>query len=121
MEIIDRIYELLEQKNKKAYELCKVLDITQSTMSTWKSRHKNPAAEQLKPIADFFGVSLDYLITGVEAEPARYTTPQEDELLELFRSLPESKQYEYIGDLKGFLRAYADSVKYEDAQKRQLA
>lgn len=119
MDIIDRIYELYDQKGKKPYELCNYLGITQSTMSSWKTRHKNPAADQLEPIAKFFGVSVEYLVTGNEPEPIRYTTKQEDELLELFRALPESKRYEYIGDIKGFLRAYAESIKFADEQKRQ--
>lgn len=121
MPIIDRIYQLLREKDKKASELCEVLGVTQSTMSTWKSRHNNPPAESMKAIADFLGVSLDFLMTGEDPPAPRYTTAQEDELLELFRALPEGKRYEYIGDLKGFLRAYAESVKYDDAGKKLLA
>lgn len=120
MEIIERIYELLDQKDKKAVELCKALDITQSTMSTWKSHHRNPPSESIKTIADFLCVSVDYLLTGQEAPAPRYTSEQEDELIGLFRELPEGKRYEFIGELKGFLRAYADSVKY-DKGKNLLA
>ena len=38
MEIIERIYQLLDEKNKRAYELCEKLSIRTSTMSTWKAR-----------------------------------------------------------------------------------
>lgn len=118
MEIIERIYETLHDKNKRAYELCKKLDIRTSTMSTWKARTNDPPAKYMKTIADFLGVSLDYLLTGQEAPVRKTTTPEEDELLELFRSLPENKQYEFVGELKGFLRAYTDSQKYLDEEKR---
>ena len=60
--IIDRIGRLLKEKNKMAVDLCNALDIQQSTMSTWKSRRRNPPAEYMPTIASFLGVSLDYLL-----------------------------------------------------------
>lgn len=118
MEIIERIYQTLNEKDKRAYELCDVLGIRTSTMSTWKTRHNDPPAKYMKTIADFLGVSLDYLITGQDAPVRKTTTPEEDELLELFHSLPEPKKYEFIGELKGFLKAYKESQKYLDEEKR---
>lgn len=118
MEIIERIYETLNQKDKRAYELCEKLGVRTSTMSTWKARQNDPPARYMKTIADFLGVSLDYLLTGEEAPVRKTTTPEEDELLELFRSLPEPKKYEFVGELKGFLKAYTESQKYLDEEKR---
>lgn len=116
--IIERIYQLFDEKDKKAYELCKKLKISTSTMSTWKARTKNPPAEYMKSIADFFDVSLEYLMTGKEAPLRKATSPEEDELLDLYRALPDNKKYEFIGELKGFLRATEDRQKYLDTEKR---
>ena len=118
MEIIERIYQLLDEKDKRAYELCEKLSIRTSTMSTWKARTNDPPAKYMKTIADFFGVSLEYLMTGQEAPVRKNTTQEEDNLLDLFRSLPEPKKYEFIGELKGFLKAYTESQKYLDKEKR---
>lgn len=118
MEIIERIYQLLDEKDKRAYELCEKLSIRTSTMSTWKARTNDPPAKYMKTIADFFGVSLEYLMTGQEAPVRKNTTQEEDNLLDLFRSLPEPKRYEFIGELKGFLKAYTESQKYLDKEKR---
>ena len=118
MEIIERISQLLDEKHKRAYALCEKLNIRTSTMSTWKARTNDPPAKYMKTIADFFGVSLDYLLTGQEAPVRKTTSMEEDELLELFRSLPETKKYEFIGELKGFLKAYTESQKYLDDEKR---
>ena len=41
-----------------------------------------------------------------------------DELLDLYRALPQNKQFEFIGELKGFLKAYTESQKYLDKEKR---
>lgn len=118
MEIIERIYDTLDRTDKRAYELCNLLGIRTSTMSTWKSRTNDPPAKYMKTIADFLGVSLDYLLTGQETPVRKNTTPEEDDLLELFRSLPEHKKYEFVGELKGFLKAYTESQKYIDKEKR---
>lgn len=118
MEIIERIYETLDNKGKKAIDLVNCLGITTSTMSTWKARKNDPPAKYMPAIAKFLDVSLDYLMTGVDAPVRKCTTEEEDELLELFRSLPVNKKYEFIGELRGFLKALTESQKYLDEEKR---
>lgn len=116
--IIERIYQLFDEKDKKAYELCDKLNIRASTMSTWKARANDPPAKYMKAIADFFGVSLDYLMTGQDAPVRKTITPEEEQLLELYRALPENRKYEFVGEIKGFLRAIEDKQKYLDKEKR---
>ena len=77
-------------------------------------------------IANFLCVSLDYLLTGQERpaiiEQAEIQEPKlsamDKELLDLFHELPMSKQYEFMGEIKGFLRAVEDSKKYIGEGKR---
>lgn len=118
MEIIERITKTLENSDKKASELCEYLGIRTSTMSTWKTRNSDPPAKYIKPIADFLDVSVNYLLTGEDTPTRKNITEKEDELLELYRALPQNKQYEFIGELKGFLKAYTESQKYLDKEKR---
>lgn len=54
-------------------------------MSTWKTSTNDPPARYMKTIAEFFGVSLDYLMTGNEAPVRKTTTTEEDEFLEAKR------------------------------------
>lgn len=131
MEIIERISELLAERDKTAIELCKILDIQTSTMSTWKARKKDPPARYMPAIANYLCVSLDYLLTGKErpvvveqpatpelAAPEPQLSAMDQELLDLFHELPINKQYEFMGEIKGFLRAVEDSKKYVDEGKR---
>lgn len=64
MEIIERISELLAERDKTAIELCKILDIQTSTMSTWKARKKRSAsslyASYRKLSLRFIGLSSDW-------------------------------------------------------------
>ena len=126
MEIIERISDLLAERDKTAVELCKALDIQTSTMSTWKTRKKVPPARYMPAIANFLCVSLEYLLTGQErpaiieqpADQSPKLSAMDEELLELFHELPTNKQYEFMGEIKGFLRAVEDSKKYVDEGKR---
>lgn len=114
--IIDRISRLLKEKNKMAVDLCNALDIQQSTMSTWKARKRNPPAEYMPTIANFLGVSLDYLLSGKEAPPKKTTTAEEDYFLDLYRDLPEREQWRIVGIIEESHRRAHESDKYLDTQ-----
>lgn len=57
-----RIIETLKEKNKKQIDLANYLGISKSTMSLYASGKREPDVATLIRIADYFGVSVDYLI-----------------------------------------------------------
>ena len=61
------IFEQLLQKNGiSAYKVSKEAGVTQTALSNWKNGRNTPSAQTLQKIADYFGVSIDYLRTGKE-------------------------------------------------------
>ena len=60
-EIYCKLRDEMELSN---YAVSKATGIPQSTFSDWKSGRSVPKQEKLQKIADFFGVSLQYLMTG---------------------------------------------------------
>lgn len=78
--------QLLDRTGKKASDVAKATGIPSSTFSDWKKGKSSPKAEKLQKIADYFGVSVDYLMTG------------KDEL--------DEKKNPY-SDLKGIYLSYA--------------
>lgn len=58
--------KLLEKYGITAYKVSKATGIAGSTFSDWKSGRSTPKQDKLQKIADYFGVSVDYLITGKE-------------------------------------------------------
>lgn len=63
------IFEQLLQKNGvSTYKVAKETGIAQSVFSSWKSGISNPKADKLQKIADYFGVSVEYLMTGEEKD-----------------------------------------------------
>lgn len=63
------IFELLLKKyGITIYQFCKETGISQSTIYTWKKKHSQVGPEIGKKICDYFKISMDYLMTGKEAE-----------------------------------------------------
>lgn len=58
--------KLLEKYGITAYKVSKATGIAGSTFSDWKSGRSTPKQDKLQKIADYFGVSVDYLMTGKE-------------------------------------------------------
>lgn len=83
-------------------ELARKLDVNRQTLGSWRSRQSIPYALCVN-VSEAEGVSLDWLLTG-EGEMLRggsiaptalpVTSPQEDAILALFRSLEETDRRE---------------------------
>ena len=62
MAIIDRILELMKEKNIKANALANELGLPNSAFSEWKKKKANPSVDVIIKIADYFDVTTDYLL-----------------------------------------------------------
>lgn len=58
--------KLLEQHGVTAYKVSKGTGIAGSTFTDWKNGRSTPKQDKLQKIADYFGVSIEYLMTGQE-------------------------------------------------------
>jgi transcriptional regulator with XRE-family HTH domain len=58
---------LLEKHNVTAYKVAKETGISTATLTDWKMGRSTPKQDKLQKIAEYFGVSLDYLM-GIERE-----------------------------------------------------
>lgn len=71
--------QLLQKRNVTPYRVHKETGVAQSTLSDWKNGKGTPKAESLKKIADYFRVSIDYLLTGTESEKETPALNEKDE------------------------------------------
>ncbi|WP_143321064.1 helix-turn-helix transcriptional regulator [Clostridium sp. HBUAS56010] len=62
----DIFEKLCEQNKVTPYRVCKETGITTATISNWKAGRYVPKQDKMKKIADYFGVTVDYLMTGKE-------------------------------------------------------
>ena len=57
-----RLKQLREQKGLSQYTFAKMLGLSQSAVGNWEAGKRIPDAEMLCIIANYFGVSVDYLL-----------------------------------------------------------
>lgn len=67
-----RIKELRKEKGIKQIELCKVLGISQGNLSNWENGVYEPDKTSLVKMADYFDVSVDYLLGRDEISTPNY-------------------------------------------------
>ena len=65
---MNRIKELRESKGIQQKELAIDLGVTQPTISNWELGIKVPSARSTRKLAEYFGVSLDYLVGREESQ-----------------------------------------------------
>lgn len=98
----DIFMQLMEEKGVTAYRVAKDTGITQATLSRWKTGKVSPSIEILQVLAEYFGVTIDYLMGNAHIDeqtpPKTQKAPtlnkkderdikkKMDEMLELFDS-----------------------------------
>lgn len=71
--------QLLQNNNVTSYKVAKETGVTQTALSNWKSGRSTPTTKTLQKIADYFGVTIDYLMTGKENETKEPQLKPKDE------------------------------------------
>ena len=77
MDTLSIISQLLDEKNISQQELCTFLGIGKQAFTNWKSGHTKSYKKYLPQIADFFGVSVDYLLGKEEKKEKLPATNEE--------------------------------------------
>lgn len=72
--IAKNILDLRREKEVTQAELAEVLNYTDKAVSKWERGESVPDIAVLKQIADFFGVTLDYLVSEEHAQSAQVKT-----------------------------------------------
>jgi transcriptional regulator with XRE-family HTH domain len=87
MKIGDRIKKLREEKGLMQQDVCNTLGIEQSTLANYENNRRIPKIDVLIEIANYYGVSLDYLVGMTDN---RFNSPNE-RLKDLNKFLQQSE------------------------------
>lgn len=98
----EKLRVLLAERDMTQKELARQLNIAPSTMGSYIQNVREPDFATIKTIARFFGVTVDYLLSYCTEETQ---TPQEQELLRIFRSLSPAQKEICIEQCRVFVRA----------------
>lgn len=78
----DIFEQLLQKHGITPYKVSKETGISQTTLSNWKNGNLTPKADKLQKIAEYFNVSVDYLM-GRNSDQVNKVTLSEEELKRL--------------------------------------
>ncbi|NTN51314.1 helix-turn-helix transcriptional regulator [Enterococcus faecium] len=91
MTTFERIKELAKNKNKNLQQVAKDLKYGENYFYSLNAG-KQPTAEKLQEIADYFNVSVDYLLGREEKETPKHVDLSEDDTVFSFDGKEISKE-----------------------------
>lgn len=123
VEINKRMFELLKDNNRKKVELADFLGVGTGQITTWEKRETDPPAKFIVDICKFFGISVEYFLTGNETYDSKKLnlTENEKEMLHILNRLTSEKDQ---AKLIGYAECYVDTILHTssdegaDAQQR---
>jgi len=66
--LLERILSLMEERGVNAKKLTTSTGLNHSAITNWKNGQGKPSTEAIIKIADYFGVTTDWLLTGKEPQ-----------------------------------------------------
>ena len=76
-EILEKVLDLLSKQDKTQKELCDFIGINGNVFTSWKNGRNKSYTKHLPKIAEFFGVSVEFLL-GKEKSPAGAELSEKD-------------------------------------------
>lgn len=74
--------KLLNEMGITAYRFCKDTGVSSSTISTWKKKNSICGTELAGIIANYFGVSIDFVLTGKRSPKAKQINDKDERDIE---------------------------------------
>lgn len=91
--------QLLQKSGLSTYRVSKDTGIAQSVFSSWKNGISTPKQDKMKKIADYFGVSVEYLMTGKEKDGGEIYYLN-DETAQVAQEIFENKELRALFDIQ---------------------
>ncbi len=115
MLLTDRIKSLAEPLNMTFASIERDVGIGRGTIRKWDTNC--PAADRLLKVANLLNTTTDFLLTGDDHK--KLLSFDDKEWLSLIHQLPPEAQYEFRGELKGYLkRLNEESVAADEPLKK---
>ena len=100
--------KLLMERGVTAYKVAKATGISTGSMTDWKKGRSAPKVDKLQKIADYFGVSVDYLLGN---EPKEKTPAEADVTFDDFTYAMYGEAKELADEDKNMLLEMARMLK----------
>lgn len=116
MTVFERIQKLSKNRGKSVKDVARELSFGESTIYKWKTQ--SPKGKDLEKIADYFDVSIDYLM-GRTDNPFIESNDQYSDLVMNFRKnekeIPEEQRPLYRAQVNNLMDHIRETMKEYDA------
>ena len=97
--------KLREEKKISQAKIASDLNFNKMTYCNWENEKRQPTIQNLCQLADYYNVSLDYLVGRNFNNEFGYLTNNEKELIAMFRQMNNDNQLMFYAEAKGILLA----------------
>jgi transcriptional regulator with XRE-family HTH domain len=94
LKFAERVSYLLAEKDIKQNKLAAHLGVPTSTLNNWLKLGRDIPPEQIIPICEFLGVSIEFGLTGEKKQAAPDETT--DELVQIVKDMDEDERKEVL-------------------------
>ena len=116
MLLTERIKSLADPLHMTLASIERDVGIGRGTIRKWDTNC--PAADKLLKVANLLNTTMDFLMTGKDNNNFSFLSSNDKEWLSLIHQLPPEAQFEFRGELKGYLkRLNEESVAADDLGK----
>ena len=105
MDFYNKFIELCNKKGVKPSPMLESIGIQKSANSNWKNRRSKPTSANLQKIADYFGVTVEYL-KGEEQETKNPPTIRDKRIDDIYELVKDFSATDMVA-----LKAYAAGLK----------
>ena len=120
-----RIRSLRKERDLKQVVVAEAVGLERASLSMIENGHDRPGLQTLRALADFFGVSLDYLergtvVSSVDVPSDAGQAPDEAELLGIWRRLNEADRAAIVGLMERLTGLHgADDQRHQSPPRAQ--
>ena len=110
MELLDKIVQLMNRHNCDNQQLATALGLNRQVVTDWKAGRSKSYMKYLPKIAQYFGVSMDFLLDKEEKTVSELVLSSREKLvLDAYRAHPELRAAvdRLLGiEMEGYVRLY---------------
>lgn len=110
MSIGEKIKKLRQEKDVSQAELGEIVGVHEKHISRYERGISQPSAEILRKMADFFGVSIDFLVSE---DNITFDNPKDNELLDYFEEANRLEEED-----KNIIKGVLDAIIFKAKMKR---
>ena len=100
-----RLKELRKQNNKTQEDISKHLNVARSTYNGYEQGFSEPSIETLCKLADFYNITLDYLVCREFNNDLGYLDKLELNILKITKKLNQTNKLQALAYISGLFTA----------------